>query len=276
MKFFLTLAFLFSLGSTFGWVLELFYRRFFSAKKWINPGFLVGPCLPLYGFGLCGLYLLSSVDLSFISAAVPREICRLLMMAFTMTVIEYLAGIIFIVWMKVKLWDYSRKWGNLQGIICPEFSFYWALLGAIYYYLIHRFFAGAVTWVLAHVGFSFLIGMFYGILLIDVGWSMHLMARIRAFAKENHIVVRLEEFKKTVAERAERNRLVRFVFALQEKNRSMAESLREYLESWKKRTGEMMRKAAETGKRKFKSTNPAERDEPSDPSAENDHMEGES
>ena len=66
MELFLTILFLFFLGSTFGWVLELFYRRFFSAKKWLNPGFLVGPYLPLYGFGLILLYLLASIRLNFV------------------------------------------------------------------------------------------------------------------------------------------------------------------------------------------------------------------
>ena len=28
-----------------------FFRRFFSIRKWINPGFLNGPYLPMYGFG---------------------------------------------------------------------------------------------------------------------------------------------------------------------------------------------------------------------------------
>jgi len=35
----------------FGWVLELLFRRFFSGTnpehRWINPGFCVGPYLPL-------------------------------------------------------------------------------------------------------------------------------------------------------------------------------------------------------------------------------------
>ena len=47
----LTLADLFFIGSTLGWVLELFYRHRFSAAnpehKWINPGFCVGPYVPL-------------------------------------------------------------------------------------------------------------------------------------------------------------------------------------------------------------------------------------
>ena len=43
MNIFLILAFLFFIGSVSGWVLELFFRRFFSRanpeRKWINPGF---------------------------------------------------------------------------------------------------------------------------------------------------------------------------------------------------------------------------------------------
>lgn len=63
MSMFLTLAFLFAIGSVAGWVLEVFFRRFYSAgnpgRKWINPGFCTGPYLPIYGCGLCVLYLIS-------------------------------------------------------------------------------------------------------------------------------------------------------------------------------------------------------------------------
>ena len=56
MSVFLTLAYLFFIGSVFGWVLELFFRKFFSSSnpehKWINPGFCTGPYLPIYGCGL--------------------------------------------------------------------------------------------------------------------------------------------------------------------------------------------------------------------------------
>lgn len=63
MSLFLTIAFLFFIGSMAGWVIEVVFRRFFSSanpeRKWINPGFLSGPYLPLYGFSLCVLFLLS-------------------------------------------------------------------------------------------------------------------------------------------------------------------------------------------------------------------------
>ena len=60
---FLIIVFLFFFGSGGGWVLELFFRRFFSGanpeRKWLNPGFLFGPCVPLYGFGTVVLFVLS-------------------------------------------------------------------------------------------------------------------------------------------------------------------------------------------------------------------------
>lgn len=254
MDVFLTVLFLFAVGSTFGWVLELFYRRFFTAKKWLNPGFLVGPYLPLYGFGLCLLYLLASLDLSFVPARIPREVLTVVMMGLAMTLVEYLAGLIFIVGMKVELWDYSDRWGNIQGIICPQFSVYWTILGAAYRFLLHPFFRGSVTWLFDHFTFIFVVGMFYGILLVDVVWSFRLLARIRAFAKERHIVVRLEEFKKDIAERAQKNRFGQFLIALQEKSRSTAESLQDYFENLRRRTGEMMRKASRRKPRKTADT----------------------
>ena len=42
----LVMAFLFFVGSVLGWCTEVLFRRVFTAKKWINPGFLTGPYLP--------------------------------------------------------------------------------------------------------------------------------------------------------------------------------------------------------------------------------------
>ena len=61
----LILAFLFFAGCLIGWGIEVIFRRFEpnnKARKWINPGFLIGPYLPLYGFGLCTLYLLAGLE----------------------------------------------------------------------------------------------------------------------------------------------------------------------------------------------------------------------
>ena len=113
MKEWLILAFIFFIGSLAGWLLELIFRRFFSkanpSRKWINPGFLVGPYLPLYGFSLCVVYLLAHINVSFIHGVYLRKTVLFLLMALSVTLIEYFAGLIFIKGMHVKLWDYCDE-----------------------------------------------------------------------------------------------------------------------------------------------------------------------
>ena len=134
MSMFLDLPYLFFVGSVLGWILELVFRKFFSAAnpghKWINPGFCVGPYVPLYGSGLCILYLLAILGeaTGVENTAVGRTLL-FLGMAVSMTVIEYIAGIALLRWMKLRLWDYSMRWGNIQGLICPLFYSFGQFLG---------------------------------------------------------------------------------------------------------------------------------------------------
>lgn len=157
MRLSLVLAFLFFIGSCFGWVLELLYRNLTHRhKKWINPGFCTGPYLPIYGFGLCTLFLLASMeDLHLIANPVWNRVVLFIAMAVAMTLIEYIAGIACLKYLKVRLWDYSNLWGNIQGIICPLFSFFWAALGAAYYFLIHPYILNALAWLSNNLAFSF-------------------------------------------------------------------------------------------------------------------------
>lgn len=200
MNLFLTLAFLFFLGSVFGWVLEVFFRRFFSSAnpdhKWINPGFCTGPYLPLYGSGLCLLYLIAQAEnLDLIASPFWSKLVLLLTMAVCMTAIEYVAGLYALKVAKVRLWDYSDEWGNIQGIICPRFSFFWAILGAIYYFLIHPYILTILEWLSCNLAFSFVIGLFFGIFLVDVIHSAQLISRLKHYAEENNVIVRYEALK---------------------------------------------------------------------------------
>lgn len=200
MNILLILAFLFFVGSVFGWVLELFYRRFISKnnpeRKWINPGFCVGPYLPLYGSGLCVLYLMAGIR-PYINLGnpIPDTVVLLIAMALAMTLIEYIAGIISYKGFHVRLWDYSGEWGNIQGIICPKFSLIWGLLGVMYYYLVHSNILDALDWLSHNLAMSFFIGVFYGVFIIDLVYSTHLLNTLKKLSEENNIVVRVEELK---------------------------------------------------------------------------------
>ena len=208
MSIFLTLAYLFFLGSVFGWILELFYRNLTQThSKWINPGFCTGPYLPIYGFGLCLLFLLASLErFGLIPNPCWNKALLFLAMAAGMTLIEYLAGLFCLKFLRVRLWDYSGLWGNVQGLICPLFSFFWTVLGAVYYFFLHPRILRSLHWLSRNPGFSFFIGLFYGILLIDAAHSCNLVVRLKQFAQENDIIVRYESLKHHILAVHEGNR----------------------------------------------------------------------
>ena len=205
----LTLSFLFFMGSIAGWVLVLFFRRFLSSanpeRKWINPGFCTGPYVPLYGIGLCALYLIVSLEkYSVVSSVFWTRTLLFITGAAAMTVIEYLAGLLSLKVLKVRLWDYSNQWGNVQGLICPKFSLAWAVLVAVYYFAIHPYILESIAWLTNNLAFSFVIGFFYGVFVIDVVHSAQLVAKLKSYADENDVIVRYERLKDHI--RAERER----------------------------------------------------------------------
>jgi len=225
MSIFLKLCFLFSVGSIIGWGIEVVWRKSMSkSHRWINPGFLTGPYLPLYGFSLCVLYLLAHINVSFVENPVLKKIVLFVLMSIAVTFIEYLAGLIFIKGMKIKLWDYSDRLGNIQGIICPLYSFFWIILSATYYFFVHPRILGALDWLSNHITFSFAIGFFYGVLIVDFVQSLNVVAKIKKFADEKQIVVKYEAFKSSIPGR-------KYMSALHAERARMAEHLENYLES---------------------------------------------
>ena len=239
MNLFLKLAYLFFIGSVLGWVLELFYRRFISGanpeRKWINPGFCVGPYVPLYGSGLCILYLLASFGDTHGTDTAGGRALLIIGMALSMTAIEYIAGLMSLKIMHVRLWDYSNQWGNIQGLICPQFSLIWAAASAGYYFLVHPHILDALQWLSENLAFSFVIGYFFGVFTIDVVYSAHLVTRIRQFAKENEVDIKLEQLKAHIRRRQdERREKANFLFAFRSSH-SLAEHLREAQEAWEER-----------------------------------------
>lgn len=237
MNLFLTLAFLFFIGSVAGWVLELLYRNFRKPLgRWVNPGFCTGPYVPLYGFGLCALFLIASLEnLHLIENPTANKLVLFLGMAVCMTVLEYLAGILCLDVFKVRLWDYSKLWGNIRGIICPLFSLIWAALGAVYYFLIHPYILEALRWLSGNLAFSFVIGLFFGVFLVDLAHSAHLTVRLKAFAERNDVVVAYERIKENIRARSEAVKGKYHFFRPFHSEASLSEALKDLRESFESR-----------------------------------------
>lgn len=216
----LVLSFLFFMGSIGGWIVEVFFRKFLSKsnpeRKWINPGFCVGPYLPIYGFGLVFLFFLAEMLKKLtINNEILYYFALFIVVTFALTVIEYLAGLICLKIFKIRLWDYSMMKINLQGLICPLFSLIWGALGTIYCVFAHMHIINTLIWLSNNLAFSFFIGLFFGFFILDVIYSANLISKIRNYAKENNITVKLVKFKVELINKAKSiGKKVNFLFPL--------------------------------------------------------------
>lgn len=244
MYYFLLFAFLFMFGCSVGWIIEVFFRRFFSSsnpeRRWINPGFLTGPALPLYGTGICALWLMSNLEpLLPIESPFWRQGVLFVLMALGMTLIEYMAGLLSTRVFHVQLWDYSDCWGNIQGIICPLFTFFWGILGAGYFYLVHPFLNRLLGFLMGDTavvaGYAFLMGLYYGVFLLDLIHSSRVLGRIRRFARENQITVRYEELRARIRSKKMAERIkISFLFDMWSEH-PLHVHLQEYLQAQKEK-----------------------------------------
>jgi len=250
---FISIVTLFVIGSIIGWVIELFFRRFISQHKWMNPGFLVGPYLPIYGFGTISLYGLSNIDLSFIGLSdqsVWGIMIKIVLIAVIMVLVEFIAGLIFIKGMKIKLWDYSNRKGNIMGIICPSFSLIWLIVGGLYYFFINKYLVNGIYWLSSdqHQIYYFFIGIILGMILVDFAYSIHLATKISEVAKKNKVIINLDELKENlrkktltfikITKKGKKLKKLGFFFPFKGNKETISQEINEYAQNENTKKGE--------------------------------------
>lgn len=102
-----------------GWCTEVAYAAL-DIGKFVNRGFLNGPCCPVYGFGV----------LIVVGILTPLKDNLLILFTGSVlltTVLEYITGWILEKAFHNKWWDYSDKPFNVKGYICLKFSILWGL-----------------------------------------------------------------------------------------------------------------------------------------------------
>lgn len=225
MSIFLILVFIFFIGSTFGWILELFWRRLYHGK-WVNPGFLVGPYLPIYGLSLT---LMTGMHLWFESHEI-LPIYQIILMGLSITLLELISGLIFLK-QGVRLWDYRDRKFNYKGVICPLFTVIWIIMGAIYYLFISERMVKALEWFSDNISFSYILGIFTGCIVIDFCYSTKLYKKIKKYAKNNDIDIIYEKLKEHIKD-VQREAKEKYSFILPFKQIS---KMNEYILSYKDR-----------------------------------------
>ena len=133
------------------------------------------------------LFILSELDhqlFGSFSGTFWYYLVMFVVMALAMTLLEYIVGVVSFKGFHLRLWDYSKLWGNIQGIICPLFTFFWGVWSLAYYFLLYPRLRKLVEWFVAHPLASFMVGVCFGIFLIDLCFSIHLGAVVQKKAAE--------------------------------------------------------------------------------------------
>ena len=220
MHTFVLIVFIFSIGAIFGWGIEVIYRHFADKnKKWFNPGFCVGPWLPIYGTGLLTAFCITHLEKYLdIGNDILEKIILFILMSLLMTIIELISGKLLLKWFNLRLWDYSDEKFNYKGFICLKFSFFWMLISAVYYFFIHPLVNDAVIWLSKNLIFSFSVGLFFGVFMIDIIYSSNALIKIRDLAKTSGAIIKLEEIKETINrnQRLANAKVTFFFFSLRE------------------------------------------------------------
>ena len=229
MNHFLQFVFIFYIGCTLGWIIELLFRRIENGK-WVNPGFLIGPYLPIYGFGSC---ILTFIYLLFKDSSL-NPVVIVLLMGILMTLIELIGG-----WIglknNVRLWDYSNNWGNYKGLICPLYSLIWTTISGIYYFLLAPYIFHILDKISNNLVFSYTLGIFSGVIVIDLVYSSKLYIKIKEFARDNNIIVKYEQLKMSIKD-AQIKRKEKYSFLNPFKQtKSLMEYLTNYIKDKKNR-----------------------------------------
>lgn len=126
----------FYLYSFLGWVWESAYVSVHQ-KRFVNRGFLKGPFLPIYGSGaLCVL-----------AAVLPvREdpVKTFLVGMLAATVLEYITGALMERIFRVRYWDYTGKFLNVNGHVCLASALCWGVMSLILTRGVHFYLSEAV------------------------------------------------------------------------------------------------------------------------------------
>ncbi|MDR1095360.1 MAG: putative ABC transporter permease [Spirochaetaceae bacterium] len=166
----------FCLMSFLGWIIETVYRSV-REKRWVNPGFLFGPFLPIYGFG--------AVIITFINREleVIPSVTAWVITLLSPTLLEYIGACVMERIFGLKLWDYRGRFLNIQGRICLRFSLYWAFCAALLITVIQP-----VVWTridIAGIYLSyFAAGCCFAYLAIDISRSARSLINFKAFRND--------------------------------------------------------------------------------------------
>ena len=127
---------LFFIYSFLGWVMEVIQGLILN-KKFVNRGFLIGPCCSIYGYGV----ILITILLSHLK---PYPISLFTLCIVVCGILEYLTSYFMEKLFKARWWDYSKDKFNINGRVCLRTLIAFGLLGILIIYTLNPFFINLI------------------------------------------------------------------------------------------------------------------------------------
>lgn len=122
------LGILFYFCSFLGYIYELILC-YLDTGKIFSHGILFGPWLPIYGTGACFIMLIYKYR---------KKPALIFTLSFFITgLLEYLCGVILLKFFKMRLWDYTGYFLNINGHVCFLSAFCFGVGGILLTYLIY-------------------------------------------------------------------------------------------------------------------------------------------
>lgn len=162
---------LFLLYSILGYIAEIISCSLKSKKVVFNRGFLIGPYLPIYGFG-CLIMVL------FLSRYQDDLVALFIMSAFYCSLLEYLTSLLMEKIFKLRWWDYSKEKFNLNGRICLFNSILFGLGGIVVVKVVHPFLSWIVYLPSSTITICIAVILFI-IFMVDVIESCYITSRLK-------------------------------------------------------------------------------------------------
>ncbi len=135
-------VFFFYIYCFIGWIWECFYVSVHE-KRWVNRGFMRGPLLPIYGSGAIILLILT----------LPVRGNYIMMVVIGMAsaaVLEYATGAVMEALFRVRYWDYTGRFLNLNGYICFASVACWGVMTFVVTGFVHPKIASVVALIPGH------------------------------------------------------------------------------------------------------------------------------
>ncbi|MBR5369682.1 MAG: putative ABC transporter permease [Bacilli bacterium] len=167
---------IFFIYSIIGYIIEVTSCIIITKKFTMSRGYLLGPYIPVFGFG-------ALLMVTLLSKYKNDVIVLFILSGFLCSAVEYFVSLLMELIFKLRWWDYSKDKFNINGRICLRNGFLFGIGGVI----IVKYFHPLLDSFLLSLGHNTIIivgWIFAGIIIIDTIISTFTISKLKIDTKK--------------------------------------------------------------------------------------------